>query len=217
MGTLKDRVGQRYGRLVVIEKGESLITPKGKQVTRWVCQCDCGKRTLVVVDSLRKGVSKSCGCLNRELNTTHGMSKSSTYQVWEGMKRRCNDKNHPSFSRYSAVGYDPAWELFENFYKDMGDRPEGLTLDRIENSLGYCKSNCRWATQTVQSHNKVVEHSTEFTGVHYYKATGKYQSYIAKDGVKYHLGYFDTPEEAAKARDEKAKELYGDFCSLNFK
>jgi hypothetical protein len=98
----------------------------------------------------------------------------------------------------------------------MGERPEGHTLDRIDGTKGYSKENCRWVKQDIQMHNRSIDHSTEYAGVHYYKATGKYQAYITRYGVKHHLGYFDTPEEAAGARDSKARELYGEQATLNF-
>lgn len=215
MGKLKDRVGERFGRLVVIEKDTPHITPKGKYVTKWLCNCDCGNAVSVLVDNLKNGSSTSCGCYAKECSSTHNMSKSSTYLSWESMKRRCSNPAHQNYEHYSKLGFDPSWTYFENFFLDMGVRPEGTSLDRIDNTKGYCKENCRWATKSVQQHNRDLEHSTEFKGVHYYKATGKYQAYITKDGVKHHLGYYDSAEVAAKVRDDHSKLLYEQHASLN--
>lgn len=79
-----------------------------------------------------------------------------TRQCWVNMKQRCNNSNHPQYKDYGGRGitYDPNWEHFKNFYKDMGDKPEGLTLDRIDNNGNYCKMNCRWATRTEQRINQ---------------------------------------------------------------
>jgi hypothetical protein len=214
---IKDRRGERFGRLTVESLAEPYVSPKGKKSTRWNCICDCGNTTTVLVDNLRNGSSNSCGCLNLENITKHGMSETPTYASWESMKRRCDDINHLNYDHYSQLGYCAEWGKFENFLKDMGERPEGMTLDRIDGARGYSKDNCRWATKTTQSHNRTIDHSTDFKGVHYYKANGKYQAYIAKDGVKLHLGYFNTPEEAARVRDTEALNLYGDCASLNYK
>ena len=86
---------------------------------------------------------------------THGLHKSPEYCTWQSMKTRCSNPNHKHYSRYGGRGikYDPSWEKFQNFYTDMGERPEGYTLERIDNEKGYSKDNCIWATRKQQSRN----------------------------------------------------------------
>lgn len=87
--------------------------------------------------------------------TTHGKSKEPTYSVWSGMLNRCRNPNSPKFYSHGGRGITVCdkWLEFEEFYADMGDKPEGCSLDRIDNSKGYCKENCRWATPKQQARN----------------------------------------------------------------
>lgn len=92
----------------------------------------------------------------RTNRTTHNMRFSSEYGAWARMKDRCNNPNLPGWENYGGRGitYEPAWEDFEAFYRDMGNCPPGLTLDRQDNNKGYCKNNCRWADRRVQALNR---------------------------------------------------------------
>lgn len=125
-----------------------------------LCRCECGNTTVIFKSSFNKG-TYSCGCLSAELNAfkgvRHGKCGTTEYRIWCNMKSRCKNNNSKGYANYGGRGItiSEEWEIFENFYKDMGDRPgKNYTLDRIDNNKGYCKENCRWATWEIQSTNK---------------------------------------------------------------
>jgi hypothetical protein len=130
-----------------------------------------------------------------------GLCDSPTYRSWESMKSRCNGTGgKKNFKWYSNITYDPKWEFFADFLEDMGLRPEGKTLDRIDNDKGYSKENCRWATLSEQAKNK---RGTSKSGhKHIYFIDGKYRFNIRKEILK----YFDTLEEAIIYKDEYLKQ-----------
>lgn len=150
-------VGDRYGMLVVIkESAENLPC----QPRKWVCKCDCGKSTLRVGDHMRRGFTRSCGCSSGALiafaNTTHGMTKTKTYNSWHAMISRCTYPGYKVFHHYGGRGIKVCerWKTFANFLEDMGTRPKGKTLDRIDVDGHYEKPNCRWATVSEQLRNR---------------------------------------------------------------
>ena len=157
-------VGARFADLVVIEQG-----PSGSSGTRWYCQCDCGGVKLVSACNLKSGQVRSCGCKRdtktgvkamQEQNTRHGHNlrsvRTRTYSSWANMKARCLNPNATGYHYYGGRGITVCdrWLDFENFLEDMGDRPPGRTLDRVDNDLGYSKANCKWSTPSEQNCNQ---------------------------------------------------------------
>lgn len=125
-----------------------------------VFQCECGSKEVLDHTSVKTGHSKSCGCLKSEVttkrNTSHGMSHTSTYEIWCGMIKRCTNENNHAWDRYGGRGITVCdrWLFsFENFLEDMGERPEGLSLERVRNNEGYRPDNCKWATYMEQGRN----------------------------------------------------------------
>lgn len=150
-----DMLGKRFSRLVVERRNGS--TPKKE--FRWLCKCDCGNETTATGGELRRGNVQSCGCLSRDVHTTHGHNKrgerSRTYSIWSAMKTRATNLNIPSAKDYSlrGIGICARWKDYANFLADMGEAPDGMSIDRINPDLGYSPQNCRWATASEQAQN----------------------------------------------------------------
>jgi hypothetical protein len=160
-------VGSRFGRLLIVERiGRG---PGGH--ARYLARCDCGNETVVIGSNLRAGRTSSCGCLRRESQLArarisprrHGHAstydRSPTYSTWCSMKTRCLNSNNHAWPGYGGRGITicDRWlgpGGFENFLADMGERPEGLSIDRIDNDGPYEPGNCRWATASEQQRNK---------------------------------------------------------------
>jgi len=157
-------IGQRFTRLV--------ITSIDKKKCN--CVCDCGNEIKKYISDVIKGNHKSCGCLGRqrlkEHREKHFLTGSPTYNSWENMTNRCNTnsvQHKNSIDSYKNVTICEQWKGrggFQIFYNEMGDRPEGKTLDRIDNELGYFKENCRWATKQEQQNNRRVCKKYQFRG-----------------------------------------------------
>jgi hypothetical protein len=137
------------------------LPPADRGRRRALAQCACGTVREVGLCDVLNGKSRSCGCLKRDLriakNLTHGQSKSSEYGIWNNMIQRCGNPNNTKYADYGGRGIRVCarWlASFENFYADMGPRPSGLTLDRIDVNGNYEPGNCRWATWSEQAANK---------------------------------------------------------------
>ena len=117
-------------------------------------RCDCGTEKSVQKSKLVSGRTKSCGCAPK-INE-HGMKGTPTYSSWTSMLTRIRNPNYPDYYKYGGRGIrvDPIWEKFENFFADMGKRPEGKTLERLNSNADYCKANCTWATVKEQNDNR---------------------------------------------------------------
>jgi hypothetical protein len=211
--------GDVFGNLTVIEYvGTVPYGKKGKTQPLVLCSCSCGSTTTIRKFSLTSGNTQSCGCLRVDLvverSSTHGRSKDKVYLVWKTMIRRCHVKSSKGYPNYGARGISvcPAWRSsFETFILDMGERPEGHSLERLDNNGDYCPENCVWADRAQQSINrrKFKSNSSGHVGVYSNKSKNKWFAGIGAGGRFIRSELFDSFEDAVAKRKEYEMMYFG--------
>jgi hypothetical protein len=163
MPLLNDISGKVFGALLVLSRAPNTSR------TSWFCKCKCGKITQVIGQNLMRGFTASCGsfeCKHGSHGHCRGGVESTEYNTWRSMFKRCRDKNHPNYKNYGGRGIKicKRWQKFESFIADMGKKPDGCVIDRINFNGDYEPNNCRWAThvQSAANRRKAAKHDVSF-------------------------------------------------------
>jgi hypothetical protein len=224
-------VGQKSGLLTVL--GEKFTAVIGRTKRSYVvCECDCGRIIVTQESHIKNNSSKSCGCVGwkkaKARCLTHGQSTNRgqyrrIYTAWANMLDRTRNSNTPNWKRYGAKGIRVCEEWsksFESFleWSLANGYQQHLTIDRIRNEEGYCPDNCRWATRSVQCHNrkKRAGLSSRFRGVNKCSNGTKWTASIRREGKNLFLGTFTNEIDAALAYDTAARETHGELATVNF-
>jgi hypothetical protein len=177
MGKFIDLTGQRFGRLVVIERAVNILSVS-RSKTAWHCKCECGGKIITISESLKNGSTQSCGCLHIEhtisLKKSHGLCKNGNggqhrlYNIWISMRQRCFNKNSGDYKNYGGRGITicKAWDEYENFYTwaMANGYQDGLTIERKHNNGNYEPDNCTWIPKADQINNTRRSRLISFRG-----------------------------------------------------
>lgn len=212
----RDLTGERFGYLVVVSRAPNRPPPSG--VVMWNCECDCGKKKVIQGSSLKSGNTTSCGCHRFTTITKHMLTGTPEYRSWAAALQRCTNSNNPDFHHYGGRGIEVCQEWassFETFYEEMGERPEGTSLDRVDPNGNYCKENCRWVDQSVQCYNrrKSSNNRSGRTGVSWNERDKLWAATWVED-KKRKIKHFKTFEEALICREEAELRLYGELKEI---
>lgn len=193
-----DITGAKYNRLTVVK----LASLKGSDGPEWECLCDCGNTKIISGHNLKRGHTKSCGCLFKEIRKTafitHGRTKTPEYRSWNAMKQRCTNPKHSAYIYYGGRGITvcPEWlNSFEQFLFDMGEKPnQKMSIERIDVNEGYYKDNCKWATAHTQTRNTTRNLNITINGITKCAADWAKQSGISQDAItnRYRRGIRDA-------------------------
>ena len=205
---LKDHTGRRFGKLVILDILERDTVQNDHLM---LVRCDCGNVAKKRLKLMRSGRTASCGCLASavlaERNTKHGLTRTHprSYRTWKDMRARCNNPSNADYRNYGARGIAVCerWGDFANFVSDMGERPSGCTIDRINVSKGYEPGNCRWATSIEQARNKRNNRMIVLDGVEKTLQEWCNQFGIDHSKVRYRLSAGYSPEEAFSLGDKR--------------
>ena len=214
MGKLIDLTGKRFGRWIVLEKTDN---KSGK--VAWLCKCDCGTKKKIIGNSLKRGDSKSCGCLLLSFNKekkTHGLTKNKLYKVHNRILSRCNNKKDKGYKHYGGRGITVCDEWLDkndgvkNFieWAESNGYEDGLEIDRIDNDGNYEPSNCRFTTrrENVLNQRLKANNTSGYEGISFLKNTKKWKSEIQVEKKRFRLGCFKTKQEALEARNNYIKD-----------
>lgn len=214
---------------LVLIKDLGMINPTEKstyKVRYGLYKCYCGNEFESPVNNVKRGHTKSCGCYKKqrtiESKTTHKLTKHRLYGTWNQIMQRCNNPKHKAYKNYGGRGITVCdeWLDVKNFIDDMySSYRECLTIDRIDVDGNYCKDNCRWVDSTIQNRNtrKTRTNNTSgYRGVSFFKRDDKWRAQICVNNKTKHIGYFDTPLEAAQTYDNYVI-INGLEHTLNFK
>lgn len=172
MGNRINMTGLKYNRLTAIE----FVGHNKYGQALWKFKCDCGSETILPGKSVRAGNTKSCGCLNvesstkriTEKNTTHGESNTRLFRIWSGMKTRCENPKASNYADYGGRGIAVCseWQNYAEFsnWARRNGYADNLSIDRINNSEGYCPNNCRWTNSKTQARNRRSGKRITFNG-----------------------------------------------------
>lgn len=208
--------GQVFGRLTIIKEVDRHVYPSGDTRRKFLAQCSCGSEPKAYLcNQLTTGATKSCGCLNLENITSHGMHKSRAYKCWADMKTRCDNPENKYYPYYGGRGitYCEKWKTFEGFWEDMKDGySDNLTINRRDNDGNYCKENCSWDTKHFQGHmrRKLKGKKLDFIGSTYDEKSMMYRVRMKIDEEAISFGSYSNWMDAAKAYDDACEMYYGD-------
>ena len=193
----------RFGRLTVLGESAPLVW-RHRRYRKARCVCDCGSERDVPVQNLKRGLTISCGCYAAEAaslrNATHRLTGSREHRSWAAMKARCYSERDASFARYGGRGIAVCerWRIsFEAFLADMGPRPPGHSLDRIDNDGNYEPGNCRWATAREQAANTSATHRLTIGGEELALAELSRRAGLSRSALRYRMGKGESVESAA--------------------